>query len=358
MNTTISSIFKTLILLSIFPYLGFSQNIQTPLPKSYVAQYTNEIINIDGEANESSWDKVQWTDDFIDIKGVKTPKFRTRVKMMYNDTNLYFYAELEDPHVWATLKKRDTVIFHNKDFEIFIDPDGDTHPYYEYEINALNTVWDLMITKPYRDGGKVFTNWDFKNAKSAVHINRTLNNPSDIDKLWSVEIAIPWKSIYETYDDRSHVPKGKTWRINFSRVHYDHDIVDNRYQKKRDEKTGKQLHEYNWVWSPQGVINMHEPEKWGYVYFSEKGVGEIDVFTYGKDEVIKQKLYEIHRNLKGQARKQTDWKNIEIQKKIVVDNKEIGLNSEIHSKGYNIYLVSPYTKKILSISEDGRLTSR
>ena len=26
--------------------------------------------------------------------------------------------------------------------------------------------------------------------------------------------------------------------------------------------------EHNWVWSPQGVIDMHRPERWGYLQFS------------------------------------------------------------------------------------------
>ena len=62
MKISNSTIFKTLILFSIFPYLSCSQNIQTPLPKSYVAQHTTESIQIDGEAKESSWDKVSWKD--------------------------------------------------------------------------------------------------------------------------------------------------------------------------------------------------------------------------------------------------------------------------------------------------------
>ena len=52
--------------------------------------------------------------------------------------------------------QHDAVIFHNNDFEVFIDPDGDTHNYYELEINALNTVWDLFITKPYRELNPLF----------------------------------------------------------------------------------------------------------------------------------------------------------------------------------------------------------
>src|SRR5262249_33418945 len=26
--------------------------------------------------------------------------------------------------------------------------------------------------------------------------------------------------------------------------------------------------EHNWVWSPQGVVDMHRPERWGYLQFS------------------------------------------------------------------------------------------
>ena len=55
-------------------------------------------------------------------------------------------ADLEEPHVWATLDTTRLVIFQDNDFEIFIDPDGDKHEYYEIEINALNTDWDLLLS--------------------------------------------------------------------------------------------------------------------------------------------------------------------------------------------------------------------
>ena len=60
-------------------------------------------------------------------------------------------ADITESDVWATLKKRDSVIYHDNDFEVFIDPNGDTHRYYELEINAFNTEWDLFLDKPYRD---------------------------------------------------------------------------------------------------------------------------------------------------------------------------------------------------------------
>jgi hypothetical protein len=43
--------------------------------------------------------------------------------------------------------------------------------------------------------------------------------------------------------------------------------------KRVDTKTGKPLPEDNWVWSPQGAINMHMPERWGFVQFSDAPAG-------------------------------------------------------------------------------------
>ena len=105
--------------------------------------------------DDAAWQAAPWTDGFVDIEGDRKPqpRFRTRVKMLWDDEHFYVAAELEEPHVWGTLTKHDSVIFHDNDFEVFIDPDGDNHEYYEFEINALNTEWDLFLKKPYRDGG-------------------------------------------------------------------------------------------------------------------------------------------------------------------------------------------------------------
>ena len=51
--------------------------------------------------------------------------------------------------------------------------------------------------------------------------------------------------------------------MNFSRVEWQLLVKDGRYEKKPGTK------EDNWVWSPQGVVNMHVPEKWGVVRFVE-----------------------------------------------------------------------------------------
>jgi hypothetical protein len=47
-----------------------------------------------------------------------------------------------------------SIIFHDNDFEVFIDPDGDNWQYYELEVNARGQVWDLLLIRPYRWGGQ------------------------------------------------------------------------------------------------------------------------------------------------------------------------------------------------------------
>ncbi len=149
---------------------------------------------IDGKLDDAAWKTAAWTDYFVDIQGElrPRPRFRTRAKMLWDDHYFYFAAELEEPHVSAALTQHDSVIFHDNDFEIFLDPNGNGRGYFEFEINALNTSWDLFLDKPYRLHGHADNSWDIPGLRTAVAIQGTLNNPKDRDTGWTVEIAIPW----------------------------------------------------------------------------------------------------------------------------------------------------------------------
>ncbi|MBE7176719.1 MAG: carbohydrate-binding family 9-like protein [Mucilaginibacter polytrichastri] len=243
------------------------------VPKTYHAVFTTENITIDGKPDEKAWEAAAWSDDFVDIEGKAKPlpALRTRLKMLWGDTCLYILAEMEEPHIWANLKKHDAIVYHDNDFEVFIDPSHTTHNYYEIEVNALNTIFDLFMPRPYRNGGNALIGYDVQGLRSAVQVNGTVNDPSDTDKGWTVEMAIPFNAVLPGVEPQKPKP-GDAWRINFSRVEWDTDVKDGRYVKKTGEK-GKPLPERNWVWSPQGAINMHMPERWGYVYFGYEKTG-------------------------------------------------------------------------------------
>ena len=347
------------IIAGCFSVISCAQGKKEITPNSYIAYKTSQQIQIDGEENDISWSKVEWSQSFLDIEGVKKPTYNTQVKMLWDDTYLYILAKMEEPHVWGNLKEKDTIIFYNNDFEVFIDPDGDTHNYYELEINALNTNWDLFISKPYREGNVVLNDWTVTGLKSAVKVNGTLNNPNDIDEGWVVEMAIPW-SVYKTSYFEKNVPVDKFWRVNFSRVNWDFQITDGKYERKKDAE-GKLLHEYNWVWSPTGVVNMHEPEKWGYVYFSSKEAGEKDSFKIPQDEKIKWELYKLHRAQKiYYSSHKTFATSIDslTTSAIIVDHKTLKPTLENHSTGYNITVKSPFSNKTLIVTEDGKFISK
>ena len=224
-------------------------------PRTYVAYRTEDVLKIDGKLDESSWMKAKDTEEFEDIsgKGFAAPKYKTTAKMLWDDDYLYVGAVLEEPNIVANLTQRDTIIYYDNDFEVFIDPDNDGHNYYEIEVNARNVIFDLVLEKPYRVGGDFFLQWDCPGLKSAIHCEGTLNNPKDVDKFWSVEMAIPRQALTSSFNNP--LKAGNVWRINFSRV---------QWLKKPEE---------NWVWNATGRIDMHMPDRWGYLLFSDNKVG-------------------------------------------------------------------------------------
>jgi hypothetical protein len=252
-------------------FKGLAPLFTTPL--NYTAGYAVTPPVVDGDITDKSWANVPWTTDFADIEGDLKPKpfFKTRCKMIWDKDYLYIAAEIKDPHIWANVKNHDEVIFQDNDFEIFIDPDNNTHQYFEIEVNAINTVWDLFMNKPYRNNAGGMDSWE-SGLRSAVKVQGTVNDPTDKDKGWTVEFAIPYKAF--TVAGKIKSPEeGETWRINFSRVQWDTQVSDGKYVKEKDA-TGKDLPERNWVWSPQGLINMHYPERWGYLKFSTLPAGK------------------------------------------------------------------------------------
>jgi hypothetical protein len=275
-------------------------------PRNYTVLYTPVSPGIDGKIDDAVWQKAAWTEIFRDIEGIKKfptpPPLNTRVKMLWNDTCLFIAADIQEPHVWAYLKDHDAIVFHDNDFEVFIDPDNNTHQYYEIELNAINTVFDLFMAKPYRNGSGAMINYDVAGMRTAVNIEGTLNNPADQDRGWTVEMAIPFRSV--TIGNAARIPRdGDFWRIGFSRVEWDTEIKDGKYVKKKGAN-GRDLPEHNWVWSPQGLINMHYPERWGYLQFSRKPQGEAPTpFVLPYAEKQKQYLWLVYYKQKDYLQK-------------------------------------------------------
>ena len=266
-------------------------------PLSYRARFTPVRPAFGGSLEQGAWAMAPWTEDFVDIEGSRrpAPAYRTRAKLLWDDRWLYVGAELEEPHVWSTLAKHDEIVFHDNDFEAFIDPDGNGREYYEIEINARGTVFDLFLHRPYREGAPAIHDWDVGGAfERAIVFRGTPDDPRDVDSGWTVMLAIPWSAFVPPRDARiDALPEGQrdfgdraragaaprdgdTWRINFSRVQWRHNHEELAAGGVRTGRTLQGPEPYakragmaedNWVWSPQWAVDMHLPQFWGRVTF-------------------------------------------------------------------------------------------
>lgn len=273
------------------PFKGL-ENLFT-MPLNYTVKHINMPPVIDGDINDKVWENAAWTTQFRDIEGdlKPHPPLQTQVKMLWDDSCLYIAARLQEPNVWAYQKHHDDIVFHDNDFEVFVNPKNNTHQYFEFEVNAINTVFDLFLNKPYRDWGEAMISWNAPGLRTAVKVQGTVNDPSDTDQGWTVEMAIPFKSLFTGNYLRTPI-EGSLWRINFSRVEWDTKAVNGRYVKNIDPKSYPHP-EHNWVWSPQGVIDMHFPERWGYLQFTLTDTGKI-TFKLPYAELQKRYLWLVY----------------------------------------------------------------
>ena len=259
-----------------------------PEPAKYTCFRTSGSIEIDGKLQEASWRRAPRSSAFVDIVTGEPAWFDTRVALLWDDAYLYFGFQAEETDVWGTLTGRDSKIYEENDLEIFIG--GGEDAYYEFEINALNTIYEVFwiwkdalhpgspfYGQPEFDpaqqrtmtlsgvGGHVhprgerwgFLDWDMPGLKHAVHIDGTLNQRDDMDRGWSAEIAIPWNGLKWLADGRPLPPaNGDIWRIDCSRF----------------EKIGPRGESLDpcagWTWNRHGPYDSHIRETFPVITFS------------------------------------------------------------------------------------------
>ena len=255
----------------------------------YTCYRTPSPITIDGDLKKSVWQNACKSARFVDMISGVPGFFDTRAAALWDDEALYIAFWIEEPFVEARLTQRDSTIFQENDVEVFIDG-GDC--YYEFEINALNTVYEVFFIwkdafhnfdqkefdvhsrQAYTFGGNhdrdaatfwsgnhprglrwAFTDWDFHGLRTAVQIQGTINDNSNIDKGWTVEIAFPWKGMTQLAGGRSLPPRDNDiWRIflgRFGKLAIGNNIVSNSMSL-----------------DPVGDPDNHLPERFTRVSFS------------------------------------------------------------------------------------------
>ena len=267
-------------------------------PADYICYRTPQPLAVDGRLAEAAWQAAPKSPRFVDMVTGEPGFFDTRAAALWDDQNLYIGFWIEEPNVEAHLTERDSLIFNESDVEVFIDG-GDC--YYEFEINALNTVYEVFFIwqDAYQRGGRfdvpefdllsrralsfagnddrtaehfwrgthprgvrwAFLDWDFPGLRSAVQVDGRLNDRSVVDRGWQVTLAFPWAGMHWLANGRSLPPRdGDEWRLFFGR--FERLPVAGRLPQPQPA----------WCWTKHGVLDTHRPESFTRVRFSTQVV--------------------------------------------------------------------------------------
>lgn len=249
------------ILLSIaFVCSTYAQDV-----KSYTVAKIDTQLVIDGVLDEDVWINADTTSYFV-ILGNDTdpPKAPTWAKMLWDDDYLYVGFYVEDSRIRAEYLDRDDPLYKEDVVEVYIDPDGDGENYLEIEINPVNTIFDLWLTKPKKEGGTADVPWSMEGLLSATTYKGTINDNTDIDTVWICEMALPFAAMEFSSETASFPPSADDiWRLNLYR--FDRDV--NRDVENVGEATG---------WS-QTSGGQHEPNRFGEIVFAKLADPELTI---------------------------------------------------------------------------------
>lgn len=218
------------------------------LPSTQISR-TREPPKPDGILDEPAWDKAPVL-TFSDTmgRGIET-RFPTKLRLLYDDENLYVAFESVDADISCPYEKRDDPIYDHETVELFLMPKvraPDTGPYVELQASPKGIIFDASFTGRRQGMDKTF------DAAQVVgtQLDGTLNNHDDQDRGWVSEWVVPWKSL--RFVDAP--PKaGDEWRMNAFRI-----------EKHRVD--GELRGEYT-AWSPPRVGDFHNIERFGRVTF-------------------------------------------------------------------------------------------
>ncbi|HEX8825086.1 MAG TPA: carbohydrate-binding family 9-like protein [Archangium sp.] len=184
-----------------------------PSLPEYTARRASKAPVIDGELNDAVWKDAAP----VVLRGSfdgRQPSLRTEARLAYDDQHLYVAFDAEDPDIWGTLRKRDEPIYEQEVVEVFLDANADGRTYNELQVSPHNVTFDAYF--PARRQGMDLS-WD-SGMTTAVKVRGTLDDPSDRDEGWRVELKIPFARLAQV--PNTPPKKGERWRFNAYRLEH------------------------------------------------------------------------------------------------------------------------------------------
>jgi hypothetical protein len=186
-----------------------------PAQTGYTVYRAGDPIRIDGKLDEPAWFTAPAVGEFHFPWWKSGKKERTIAKLLWDDQNLYVAHIAEDEFITAQHTERDGKIPEDDCFEIMIAPNPATPDiYFNIEWNVIGGFVDnFRPDGPKKPRAPV---WNAEGVQIAGSYSGTLNDDSDHDRYWMVEVRIPLLNFAKVAARMPPQP-GDRWNINLNR---------------------------------------------------------------------------------------------------------------------------------------------
>ncbi|MCX6301457.1 MAG: carbohydrate-binding family 9-like protein [Bacteroidia bacterium] len=186
-------------------------------------------FKVTGDGHSDNWKNTEWIN--LLTQNPDNTDYRTKVKVLYSGTGIYFLFDCGDKKLTSTMKADNLNLWEEDVVEIFLWTDEDYPVYFEYELSPLN--YELPIIVPNFDGTFLgWLPWKYQGDRRTQHATNAVGGKKKSGSSvsgWIAEFFIPYKLLAPL----NQVPpvSGTRWRANMYRIDHDSGSVPFAWQK-------------------------------------------------------------------------------------------------------------------------------
>lgn len=195
-------------------------------------------FTVTGDGRSDAWKNTEWIS--LVRQGSDDGVYKTRVKVLYSVTGLYFLYDCQDEKLTTTMKADNLNLWEEDVVEAFLWTSEDFPVYFEYEISPMDYELAIMVPN-YKGKFLGWLPWNYGGDKRVLHATSTTGGAKISGGTvsgWMAEFFIPYKLLAPL----PQVPPspGTRWRANMYRIDYDKGDAQFAWQK-----VSRSFHEYN-----------------------------------------------------------------------------------------------------------------
>jgi hypothetical protein len=173
---------------------------------------------IDGRLDDAVWQAALRLEPLYEYNTFGTVVDIADIRMAWDRQYLYVAYAVKDQDLHANETERDAVLCRADVAELFIKPpvrDRYEYELYEFEFNLWDVIWDIHFVGYGGDGTPGVTRFSKPfnpDIRCKAVCNGTINDWSDVDDGYTMEVAIPWTAFARSAPQG--VKAGDVWRFN------------------------------------------------------------------------------------------------------------------------------------------------